>query len=211
MMNQNFFITGTDTDVGKTISSSIIVEALKADYWKPIQCGTLDNSDTHRVKELTSNQVTTFHPERFQLNAPKSPHWAAKLENKKISLEDFELPISKRPLVIEGAGGVLVPINDQDYIIDLAKRLNLQTILVTKSYLGSYNHTLCAIEALQRRGLPIWGIIFNGKSEDGFEDFVMNKSRALNKFHLKKENKFSPQIIKDYSNEFKSRFLNDSN
>lgn len=211
MMNQNFFITGTDTDVGKTISSAILVEALKADYWKPIQCGTLDNSDTHRVQDLTRNQTSKFHPERFCLNAPKSPHFAAKLENKKISLNDFELPQSNRPLVIEGAGGVLVPINNHDYIIDLAKKLNLNIILVTKSYLGSYNHTLCAIEALQKRNLPIWGIIFNGKSEEGFEDFIMDKARALNKFHLNIEEKITPQIIKNYSYEFRSRFLNDSN
>jgi dethiobiotin synthetase len=211
MINQNFFITGTDTDVGKTISCAILVEALKADYWKPIQCGTLDNSDTHRVQELTTNQISTFHQERFRLKAPKSPHLAAKLENKKISLDDFELPQSKHPIVVEGAGGVLVPINDQDYIIDLAKKLNLKTILVTKSYLGSYNHTLCAIEALQKRNLPIWGLIFNGKSEEGFEDFIMDKARALYKFNLNIEDKITPQVINNYSFEFSSRFLNDSN
>lgn len=210
MIKENFFITGTDTDVGKTVFSAILVEALNADYWKPIQCGSLADSDTKKVEELVSNSKSHFHQEGLRLKAPRSPHFAAKLEAKSIELKDFSLPDSLRSIVVEGAGGVLVPINDKNYVIDLAKSLNLKTILVTKSYLGSYNHTLCAIEALESRGLPLWGIVFNGDSEEGFEDFICQKAKTNRKFNLRLENKIHPNIIANYSKEFRSRFLNDS-
>lgn len=211
MIKENFFITGTDTDVGKTVFSAILVEALYADYWKPIQCGSLEDSDTMNVKKLVSNSKSHFHKEGLCLKAPRSPHFAAELEAKTIDLKSFSLPLTECPIVVEGAGGVLVPINDENYVIDLAKDLNLKTILVTKSYLGSYNHTLCAIEALESRGLPIWGIIFNGESEEGFEDFICRKAKTNRKFNLKLEKNIHPEIITKYSKEFKSRFLNDSN
>ena len=165
------FITGISTDVGKTIASAIIVEALEADYWKPIQAGDLDNSDTHKVKEYVSNTKSKFHPNSYALNTPASPHFAAEVDGIIIELDRMTEPKTQNHLVVEGAGGIFVPINDKDCVIDLIQK-DYKVIVVSRHYLGSINHTLLTIEALKNRKIAIAGIIFSGDKNESSEAFA---------------------------------------
>lgn len=171
-MQNTYFITGIDTEIGKTVISAILTEKLQADYWKPVQAGDLDNSDTMKVQRLISNSKSIFHQERYRLNHPMSPHAAADLDGVEIKLTDFELPKTENTLLIEGAGGLFVPLNHEDCIIDLIKKLGVPVILVSKNYLGSINHTLLSINALKNRGIPIAGVIFNGKPNAATEAVI---------------------------------------
>ncbi len=173
-MKKTYFVTGIGTEIGKTIISSILVEKLKADYWKPIQSGDLDASDTIKVKNLISNSISKFHLEAYQLTQPFSPHHSAKLDGITISLAHITLPETENNLIIEGAGGVMVPLNDKDLMINLIQKLNAAVILVSKNYLGSINHTLLTIEALKNRGITIKGIIFNGIENKSSEEIILN-------------------------------------
>jgi len=155
------FITGIGTDVGKTIASAIITQALEADYWKPIQAGDIDHSDSHKIQHYISNSKTTIHPNSYQLHTPASPHWAAELDGVVIGLDQIIEPKTKNHLVIEGAGGVLVPLNSTDCVIDIIQS-DYKVIVVSRHYLGSINHTLLTIEALQNRNIKIAGILFSG-------------------------------------------------
>lgn len=157
-----YFITAIGTGCGKTLVSSIFTEALNADYWKPIQTGK-DDRDLATVKSLVSNHYSTFHPEQFWLDTPASPHAAAEIQNLDISLSDFKLPITENNLIIEGAGGVLVPLNyKNEYVIDFAKKFDCEIVLVSNYYLGSINHTLLTFEFLKSNNFKIKGIVFNG-------------------------------------------------
>jgi len=135
-----FFITGIGTDVGKTIASAIVVEALEADYWKPIQAGYIDNSDSHKIQRYISNDKTVIHNNSYKLNTPASPHYSAEVDGTKIELAKIIEPKTSNNLVIEGAGGVLVPLNDADSIVDLIQK-DYKVIVVSRHYLGSINHT----------------------------------------------------------------------
>jgi dethiobiotin synthetase len=175
----NFFVTGIGTEIGKTVTSAILVEYLKADYWKPIQSGDLDDSDTIKVKKLISNEKTQFHQESYRLTQPYSPHYAAQLDGITINLDHIEIPKTNNNLIIEGAGGLMVPLNDKDLIIDLIKKFEVEVILVSRNYLGSINHTLLSVEALRSRNIPIKGIIFNGESTPASESIII-KQTGLN-------------------------------
>ncbi|TAE35391.1 MAG: dethiobiotin synthase [Sphingobacteriales bacterium] len=176
MNPQKYFITGIGTNVGKTIASAIVTEALQAHYWKPVQAGDLHQTDTHTVKALISNTKTVFYPEAYRLNTPASPHAAAKIDGIEIKLSDFKLPPSPNNLVIEGAGGLMVPLNNTNLVIDLIAQLNVEVILVSQNYLGSINHTLLSIELLKSRNIPVKGIIFNGEPVPETENFILNHS-----------------------------------
>jgi len=172
----SIFVTGIGTDVGKTIVSAILVEKLNADYWKPIQSGDLDNSDTQKVQRLTSNSWSEFHPEAYRLTQPFSPHKSAALDGIEIDLENIHKPETTNSLIIEGAGGLMVPLNSKKLIIDLIQQLNSEVILVVKNYLGSINHTLLSIELLKQRNIPLKGIIFSGETDHDSEEFIKNYS-----------------------------------
>jgi dethiobiotin synthetase len=171
----SLFVTGIDTDVGKTIVSAVLMKALEAYYWKPIQCGVLPKTDRQSVAELTGLSSDLFIEETHLLKTPCSPHIAAKIENKKILLEDFILPSVNKNLVIEGAGGCMVPLNGNHTLVDLIKKLDIQTVVVSKNYLGSINHTLMTIKVLQASNIKIGGLIFNGKENTEIESFISNK------------------------------------
>jgi dethiobiotin synthetase len=200
----NYFVTGIDTDSGKTLTAAILCEALEADYWKPVQAGLPRDSDT--VLSLMSNKVTRIHPEAFLLKTPASPHAAAKIDGIEITLEKFSLPATKNKLVIEGAGGCLVPLNDEAFVIDLAKKFNAQIILVADLYLGSINHTLLTIECLERRGLPIKGLIFNGISNKESEQIIIKHSKLDVLLHIKPEQTIDRSVVKTYSEKLKARW-----
>ncbi|RKR83918.1 dethiobiotin synthetase [Mucilaginibacter gracilis] len=177
-MNKPIFITGIGTGIGKTIVSAIVVEKLKADYWKPIQAGDLDNSDTLLVKSLVSNTVSVFHPETYRLTQPYSPHKSAQLDGLVINMTQIIAPQTKNQLIIEGAGGLMVPLNNSFFMIDLIKQLDAEVILVSKNYLGSINHTLLSIDALKHKGIPVKGIIFNGDADESTQTVILNYSNA---------------------------------
>jgi dethiobiotin synthetase len=161
--NLKIFVTGIGTDVGKTIASSILTESLKADYWKPIQAGLSDGkTDLETVKQLVLNSKTTFHESTYNLTSPLSPHWAAKIDGVEINVKKIKLPITNNHLVIEGAGGVFVPINEENVIADLIDE-NYTVILVSKNYLGSINHTLLSIFYLKSIGIKKLGVLFCGE------------------------------------------------
>ncbi|OAQ38174.1 ATP-dependent dethiobiotin synthetase BioD [Pedobacter psychrophilus] len=172
-MSKSYFITGIGTEIGKTMVSAFLVEKLNADYWKPIQSGDLDNSDTMKVKNLISNIQTVFHSETYRLTQPFSPHHSANLDGVKIDLDNFIIPETENNLIIEGAGGLMVPINEEELIIDLIKKLDVDVILVSKNYLGSINHTLLSIEALRNRNIKIKGIIFNGDENQSTQNIIV--------------------------------------
>jgi dethiobiotin synthetase len=157
-----FFITGTDTDVGKTIVSALLTLGLGYAYWKPIQSGTPADTDTLRT--ATGLDASYFIPERYRLTQPLSPHAAAKIDRIPISLTDFQLPKTDKPgLIVEGAGGLMVPMNEQDLMIDLIRSLHLPVCLVARSKLGTINHTLLSIAALRQANIPILGVMINGE------------------------------------------------
>ncbi len=205
--NRQYFVSGISTEIGKTIISAILCEALKADYWKPVQSGDLDNSDSDKIRQYTLNKKTRIHPETYRLNTPASPHYAAKVDGVKIKLNQFKLPKTKKPLIVEGAGGLLVPLNKKDLIIDIPKRLDLPVILVSHNYLGSINHTLLSIEALERRNIKITGIIFNGKPNPATEKIIIQKSGlpVLGKIPMLK--KITPKQIRKASCYLSKDFL----
>lgn len=172
-----YFISGIGTEVGKTLISAMVVEALQADYWKPIQAGDLQNSDTHKVKNLVSNSTSHFFENAYALQTPMSPHAAAEIDNLQIDLAYIKRPQTNNNLVIEGAGGLLVPLNETDCIIDLMQAED-KIILVSRHYLGSINHTLLSIEALQQRGFTQIGIIFSGDEHPTTESIILQKTNA---------------------------------
>lgn len=172
-MGEKIFVTGIDTEVGKTIISAVLVEALKADYWKPIQAGDLDYSDTMKVRELVSNDSSVFFEETYRLNTPASPHLAARLDNLSISMEQMIAPETNNNLIIEGAGGLMVPINDEgDFILDLVHKMSTKIVLVSKNYLGSINHTISAFEMLKSRGLKVDVLVFSGHTNSETESII---------------------------------------
>jgi dethiobiotin synthetase len=200
------FITGISTDVGKTIASAIIVEALEADYWKPIQAGDLENSDSHKVKEYVSNSKSIFHPNSYALNTPASPHYAAELDGISIDLKQIKEPKTKNHLVIEGAGGIFVPLNENDCVIDLIQK-EYKVIVVSRHYLGSINHTLLTIEALKNRKINIAGIIFSGDENKATESVILNKTGIKCIGRIEQEPYFDQNVIKEYADLFRENLL----
>lgn len=170
----SIFITGTGTGVGKTLVSAIITEALEADYWKPVQSGFADGTDTEWVKRHVSNAASVFHPEVYRLAMPASPHLAAAAEGTNISIDHIvkQKPTTQRLLVIEGAGGLLVPLNDKDLTIALIKKLNAGVIIVSKNELGSINHSLLTAKVLHQHGMKSLGWVFNVEFGNYEDDIV---------------------------------------
>ena len=200
-MKDTFFITGISTEVGKTIVSAIITEALQADYWKPIQSGDLDNSDTHKVQRLISNKKSVFHSNSYALKTPASPHLSAKLDNIEIEIDKIERPNTNNDLVIEGAEGLLVPLNEKHTIADLLLPTD-KIILVSRHYLGSINHTLLTFEYLKQRGFSIFGIVFSGTKNSSSESIILEKTKSKCLLHIDEEPYFDKNVISYYAEKF---------
>jgi dethiobiotin synthetase len=200
------FITGISTDVGKTIASAIIVEVLEADYWKPIQAGDLDNSDSHKIKNYISNNKTVIHENSYKFNTPASPHLAAELDGITIDLKQIKEPKTQNHLVIEGAGGIFVPLNDKDCVIDLIQK-DYKVIVVSRHYLGSINHTLLTIEALNNRKINIAGIIFSGEENKSSESIILNKTGVKCIGRIEQEPYFDKNVIREYADLFRENLL----
>lgn len=201
MTKQKYFITGISTDVGKTIVSAILVEALNADYWKPVQAGELDNCDTKKVKDLLSNSVSKFHPNSYALQTPMSPHAAAEIDGIEIDLNKIITPKTNNHLVIEGAGGLLVPLNDSQTILDIIQP-DYKVIVVSRHYLGSINHTLLTIKLLQEKGFDV-SIIYSGNENKTTEGIIKKMTGVHIIGRINEEKKFDKEVIKKYSKLFK--------
>ena len=200
------FITGIGTDVGKTIASAIVVEALEADYWKPIQAGDIDNSDSHKIQRYISNDKTVIHNNSYKLNTPASPHYAAEVDGTKIELAKIIEPKTSNNFVIEGAGGILVPLNDSDCVIDLIQK-EYKTIVVSRHYLGSINHTLLTIEALKTRNISVAGIIFSGDENKSTEEIIIKKTNCNYIGRIDNEPYFDANVISYYADKFRENLL----
>jgi dethiobiotin synthetase len=200
------FITGISTDVGKTIASAIITEALEADYWKPIQAGDLDHSDSHKIQNYISNNKSVIHENSYKLNTAASPHLAAEKEGITIDLKNIIEPKTNNHLVIEGAGGVLVPLNSSDFVIDLVQP-DYKIIIVSRHYLGSINHTLLTIEAIKNRGLTIAGIIFNGNENKATESIILKHSKLKFIGRIQEEPYFDQNVISEYADLFRENLM----
>tara|TARA_R110001592_G_scaffold302663_1_gene574582 strand:- start:1954 stop:2577 length:624 start_codon:yes stop_codon:yes gene_type:complete len=201
---KTYFITGIGTDVGKTVVAAILTEALEADYWKPIQAGDLENSDTIKVQKLISNCKTIFHQEAYRLTQPMSPHAAAKIDTNLIDFDKIATPKTNNNLIIEGAGGLMVPLNDSQLIIDLIKNIDAETILVSQNYLGSINHTLLSIDVLKTKGIKIKGIIFNGDANKETEEYILNYTEVTFLGRINNHSTINKEVVLSYKNEFKT-------
>jgi dethiobiotin synthetase len=195
----NYFVTAIGTDSGKTIVSAILTEALQADYWKPIQAGKEDR-DVEMVAKLINNGHSFCYEESYLLSKPMSPHAAAKEEGIKIELDKIILPKNGgNPIIIEGAGGVLVPLNEKDFVIDIAAKFRAEIILVSNNYLGSINHTLLTVQELKKRNLKIKGIIFNGPPNAETEDFILNYSGYKCLLRILPEDIINQEMVTQYA------------
>ena len=178
------FVSGIGTGIGKTMVSAVLVEKLKADYWKPVQSGDLDKSDSFSVKNLISNKDSKIHPETYKLTQPYSPHKSAAIDKLSIEPEKIILPQTNNRLIIEGAGGLMVPLTDNFLMIDLIKKLNVPVVLVSQNYLGSINHTLLSIQVLKQYEIPIKGIIFNGVKDIYSKEFILQYTEVALLGHI---------------------------
>lgn len=200
-----YFITAIGTDSGKTLISAIVTEALQADYWKPIQAGV--PRDTEKVQTLVSSPVSLFHNEAYLLQHPMSPHAAAQREGVEIDIQTLSLPKTHNTLIIEGAGGVLVPVSNQHFVIDIAQKFEAEVILVANIYLGSINHTLLTINELKRRNIPVKGIIFNGPTNEDSEQFILNYSQYPLLLHVYPEEQITQEVVHNYAQQLKKSFI----
>lgn len=201
------FVTGIGTDVGKTVVAAILTEALHADYWKPVQAGDLENSDTHKVRRLISNDKTVFHPSAYALQIPMSPHAAAAIDGVEIGLDKIKRPKTDNHLVIEGAGGLLVPLNNSDTVLDIAQP-NDHIILVSRHYLGSINHSLLSIALLKARGFKNISLVFSGDEHPTTENIIATMHPDVPVLgRIDQEPYFDKNVVKAYADDFKSKLL----
>lgn len=201
------FVTGIGTDIGKTVVATILVELLQADYWKPLQSGNIDQLDSEFVRSMVSNNKTVIHPERHIFSSAVSPHLAAELDQKEIFLHDFKLPETTNHLIIEGAGGLMVPINDKHTILDLIQYLEATVVVVNNYYLGSINHTLLTINALQQKRIPILGLIGNGEKNAASESIILAHANIPLLGHVDKLDEIHPKSIKDATSKLNKKLI----
>jgi dethiobiotin synthetase len=191
-----YFISGIGTGIGKTLASAILTEKLNADYWKPIQSGDLDQSDSITVKSLISNDKTIIHPESYQLNHPLSPHLSAKLDQIEIKLDHIVVPQTNNHLIIEGAGGLMFPLNEKELLIDLIKKLDVEVILISQNYLGIINHTLMSANVLNQYKIKVAGIIFNGVENQESQRYILQYTKLKNLGYIPNFDRVNPENVK---------------
>lgn len=196
---RKIFITGIGTGVGKTIVSAIVTQALHADYWKPIQTGYGEGMDSDVIRKLVRNKKTKIHPEAYCLTKPASPFAAAEEQGIKIEIKNIIMPRTDNVLVIEGAGGLMVPINENELMIDMIEQWDAEVILVSQNYLGSINHTMLSCLALADRNLKVLGIIYNGEDNLMAERSILSFCEFPVIGRIKPENIFTPEKVSAYA------------
>jgi dethiobiotin synthetase len=192
---KKFFITGTDTGVGKTLVAAVMTYALRASYWKPIQSGS---SDQAVIRELTGLSAAHFHPTQYAFRASLSPDQAARLENITIDINTCEIPVTTNHLVIEGAGGVFVPLNEDECMLDFMKKLAVPVVIVSRGQLGTINHTLLSIEALRRRDIPIHGVVFSGELNPDNQTAIEKWAKVKTLFHVPYFASITPAVLQSW-------------
>ncbi|MGB2760093.1 dethiobiotin synthase [Maribacter stanieri] len=197
---QKIFITGISTEVGKTIASAIFTEALQADYWKPVQAGDLDNTDMDKVKRLISNNKSKFHPCSYELKSAMSPHAAAEIDGIRIDRFHINEPETENHLIIEGSGGILVPLNDEDTMFDIIMP-DYKVVVVSRNYLGSINHSLLTIKWLLHKGYDV-SVIFSGEANPHTENIILHKTGVSLIGRIDEEKEFTKEVIKKYADRF---------
>lgn len=197
---KQIFVTGISTGVGKTIASAIMAEALEADYWKPVQAGDLDHTDSDRVKRLISNPKTVIHDSSYNLTSPMSPHAAAEIDGVVIDRDEIREPKTDRPLIIEGCGGLLVPFNESDTVLDIIMP-TYQVIVVSRHYLGSINHSLLTIFWLQQKGYDV-SVLFSGNPNPHTENIILHKTGVSLIGRIEEEETFDKAVVKRYAEQF---------
>jgi dethiobiotin synthetase len=199
--HHQYFISGIGTDVGKTVVSAIVSEALEATYWKPIQAGDLVNSDSIKIKNLTEN--VTVLKEGVKLSQAMSPHAAARIDGVKLGVLDFSLPKIDGNFIVEGAGGLMVPLNSDGLMItDIIEEFKLPVIIVSRHYLGSINHTLLTVEVLKNRGVVIKGIVFVGQENRDTEEIILSTTGLKMIARIPEVKVITKEFIKEQANLF---------
>lgn len=194
-----FFVTGTDTGIGKTLVSAMLMSGLNSTYWKPIQSGTEEETDSEFVKRISECEDSRILPERFLLTTSASPHYSAEIDKVEMKLSDFELPAFETDhLIVEGAGGLIVPINWKETVFDIIKKLNLPVLVVGRSGLGTLNHTLLTLEKLKNEGIEVFGVVLSGEP-------YLNNTETIRRFGNTKV--FELPIITDINKENLNRLF----
>ncbi len=193
---EKIFVTGTDTEVGKSLVSAVLMAGLEGRYWKPIQAGLEDITDTEWIRKVTELPVDHFLPELYRLRLPLSPHAAARAEGVRIELERFNLPETEGSLVVEGAGGVMVPLDERHFMLDLMKKLGIPVLLVARSGLGTINHTLLSLEKLRGAGLALVGVVMNGEKNPGNREAIEFYGRVKVIAEIEPLNTLNPEILR---------------
>lgn len=194
----HLFVTAIGTDSGKTLVSAILTKALDATYWKPVQAG--EPTDTHTIQSLIPD--VKIIPELYKLAIPASPHFAANQAGIKIDLHELRIPpLETEHLVVEGAGGLMVPLNEKDFVIDIPQFLSLEVVLVVNLYLGCINHSLLAINEINRRNVRVKGIVFNGDLHNDSAEFIAQYAGWPVLAHIPKLNEITPEAIAQMAQE----------
>lgn len=199
---QQYFVSGIDTGAGKTLVAAILTQGLRATYWKPVQTGYPPDSDTETVRKLAPDAKALL-PEAYRYALPQSPHWAAAAEGKRIDPESLKLPEVTGPLILEGAGGLMVPLNEESLIIDWLARLQLPVVLVVRLYLGCINHSLLSVLALQQYNLPLAGIVFSGNAQPEVQQAILEYSGAHCIGRVPELPDFRPATLQQVFDEFR--------
>lgn len=194
----NIIVAGIHTGIGKTVCSTVLVEALQYDYWKPVQAGDLEFSDSTFVANHITNSKSVIHPEAYRLTIPASPHWAAQQDGVTITKEQLIIPKTTNRLIIETAGGLMSPLADHFLNIDLIAHYGAPTILVSNNYLGSINHTLLSIHALQQRKIPILGVVFCGEENKVSEEYILNHTQQKYLFSIPQFETLNKNVISNF-------------
>lgn len=203
------FVTGTDTNVGKTLVSALLCRALDAGYWKPVQSGTIDGTDRETVRELTGLPNNYFYSESYSLTQPLSPHAAAAIDGVNIVLSEIRLPdFKQKAVVVEGAGGVFVPLNESSFVIDLIQQLSLPTIVVARSGLGTINHSVLTLNALRAAGIEVLGVITNGEKNPGNKSAIEQYGKTKVLFHVDPISEVTTSSITKISEHLRNELYN---
>ncbi len=195
----NIIIAGIHTGIGKTLCAAVICQALGYDYWKPVQAGDLENSDSVFIKKNVSNPACYIHPERYRLSIAASPHYAAMQDGLEIKPGDFTLPLTNKKLLIETAGGIMSPFAMNFLNIDLIQQFNLPVVLVSNNYLGSINHTLLTVNVLQQRNITIQGLVFSGEIVDATKQYILAYTQLPLLFSMPLFQKIDGSTIADFA------------
>ncbi|HEY0299349.1 MAG TPA: dethiobiotin synthase [Arachidicoccus sp.] len=201
-MSRKIAILGIHTDIGKTVTSAIMVEALKADYWKPVQAGDLENSDSIKVQSLVTNNQSVIHGEAVKLLMAASPHTAAANENSEYNFKEFKVPKTENTLLIETAGGIYSPMDESHTMLDFVEYFGWETVLVCRNYLGSINHTLLSLEAVKCRNIKVLALIINGQRNESSESFIKNYSGVVHVVYVNELERITKEAVSHEANNF---------